>query len=137
MSDSVWPHTRQPTRLLCPWDSLGKNTGVGCQFLLQFIRWGPCNLVWLHLHLPHVSLSFLGLLANASHWGLWHLYCMSTVHGSFRDLRGSYRQFWSSFICDSLISGFFFLLQFVATLAVPSSVLLHLSPVNCGFMLEF
>ena len=35
MSDSVWPHRRQPTRLLCPWDSPGKNTGVGCHFLLQ------------------------------------------------------------------------------------------------------
>jgi len=35
MSDSVRPHLRQPTRLLCPWDSLGKNTGMGCQFLLQ------------------------------------------------------------------------------------------------------
>ena len=29
------PHRRQPTRLLCPWDSPGKNTGVGCHFLLQ------------------------------------------------------------------------------------------------------
>ena len=35
MSDSVWPHRRQPTRLPCPWNSLGKNTGVGCHFLLQ------------------------------------------------------------------------------------------------------
>ena len=35
MSDSVWPHWRQPTRLPCPWDSPGKNTGVGCHFLLQ------------------------------------------------------------------------------------------------------
>ena len=34
MSDSVQPHRWQPTRLLCPWDSLGKNTGVGCHFLL-------------------------------------------------------------------------------------------------------
>ena len=31
------PHRRQPTRLLCPWDSPGKNTGVGCHFLLQGI----------------------------------------------------------------------------------------------------
>ena len=31
MSDSVRPHRQQPTRLLCPWDSPGKNTGVGCQ----------------------------------------------------------------------------------------------------------
>ena len=35
MSDSVQPHRRQPTRLHCPWDSPGKNTGVGCHFLLQ------------------------------------------------------------------------------------------------------
>ena len=35
MSGSVWPHRWQPTRLPRPWDSLGKNTGVGCHFLLQ------------------------------------------------------------------------------------------------------
>ena len=35
MSDSVRPHRRQPNRLPCPWDSPGKNTGVGCHFLLQ------------------------------------------------------------------------------------------------------
>ena len=35
MSDSVWPHRRQPTRLPHPLDSPGKNTGVGCHFLLQ------------------------------------------------------------------------------------------------------
>ena len=33
-SDSLWPHG-QPARLLCPWDLPGKNTGVGCHFLLQ------------------------------------------------------------------------------------------------------
>ena len=38
MSYSVRPHRRQPTRLLCPWDSPGKNTGVGCHFLLQCIK---------------------------------------------------------------------------------------------------
>ena len=32
------PHRRQPTRLLCPWDSLDKNTGVGCHFLLQCMK---------------------------------------------------------------------------------------------------
>ena len=30
------PHGLEPTRLLCPWDFLGENTGVGCYFLL----WG-------------------------------------------------------------------------------------------------
>ena len=34
MSDSV-THRQQPTRLPRPWDSPGKNTGVGCHFLLQ------------------------------------------------------------------------------------------------------
>ena len=38
MSDSVRPHRRQPTRLLCPWDSPGKNTRVGCHFLLQYMK---------------------------------------------------------------------------------------------------
>ena len=38
MSDSVRPHRRQPTRLCCPWDSPGKNTGVGCHFLLQCMK---------------------------------------------------------------------------------------------------
>ena len=38
MSNSVRPHRRQPTRLLCPWDSPGKNTGVGCHFLLQCMK---------------------------------------------------------------------------------------------------
>ena len=32
------PHRRQPTRLPRPWDSPGKNTGVGCHFLLQCIK---------------------------------------------------------------------------------------------------
>ena len=38
MSDSVRPHRRQSTRLLHSWDSPGKNTGVGCRFLLQCMK---------------------------------------------------------------------------------------------------
>ena len=38
MSDSVRLHRWQPTRLPHPWDSPGKNTGVGCHFLLQCIK---------------------------------------------------------------------------------------------------
>ena len=38
MSDSVRPHRWQPTRLPRPWDSPGKNTGVGCHFLLQCMK---------------------------------------------------------------------------------------------------
>ena len=38
MSDSVRPHRWQPTRLCRPWHSPGKNTGVGCHFLLQCMK---------------------------------------------------------------------------------------------------
>ena len=38
MSNSVRPHRRQPTRLPHPWDSPGKNTGVGCHFHLQCMK---------------------------------------------------------------------------------------------------
>ena len=38
MSDSVQPQRRQPTRLPRPWDSPGKNTGVGCHFLLLCMK---------------------------------------------------------------------------------------------------
>ena len=38
VSDSVRPHRRQPTRLPRPWDSPGKNAGVGCHFLLQCMK---------------------------------------------------------------------------------------------------
>ena len=38
VSDSVRPHRRQPTRLPRPRDSPGKNTGVGCHFLLQCMK---------------------------------------------------------------------------------------------------
>ena len=37
VSNSLQPHGLQPARLLCPWNSPGKNTGVGCHSLLQRI----------------------------------------------------------------------------------------------------
>ena len=52
VSDSLQPHGLWPVRLLCPWDSSGKNTGVGCHALLQgiFLIQGmnPCLLRLLH-----------------------------------------------------------------------------------------
>ena len=47
MLDSLGTDGLQPTRLLCPWDSLGKNTGVGCHALLQGIF--PIQRSNLHL----------------------------------------------------------------------------------------
>ena len=49
MSDSLRTHGLYPTRFLCPWDFPGKNTGVGCHFLLQEIF--PTQ--GLNLGLPH------------------------------------------------------------------------------------
>ena len=45
-SDSVRPHRQQPTRLPRPWDSPGKNTGVGCHFLLQCMKVKSENEKW-------------------------------------------------------------------------------------------
>ena len=61
---TLQPHGLQPSRLLCPWDFSGKNTGVGCHVLLQKIfptqGMNP-HLLWL-LHLPvdPLPLSHLG-----------------------------------------------------------------------------
>ena len=59
VSDSLRPHGLQPTRLLCPWNFPGKNTGLGCHFLLQgiFPTQGPnlhisCVLHWQVDSLP-------------------------------------------------------------------------------------
>ena len=38
VADSLRPHGLQPTRFHCPWNSPGKNTGVGCHFLLQCMK---------------------------------------------------------------------------------------------------
>ena len=50
VSDSLRPHGLQPIMLLCPWDSPGKNTGVGCRLLFQaiFLTQGsnPCLPLW-------------------------------------------------------------------------------------------
>ena len=61
MSDSVRPHGLWPTRLLCPWDFPGKNTGVGCHFLLQgiFPTQGS-NLCPLYLQADSLPLSHQG-----------------------------------------------------------------------------
>ena len=65
MLDSVRPHRWQPTRLPRPWDSPGKNTGVGCHFLLQCVK----------VKLP----SHVRLLATP-----WTAVPGSSIHGIFQ-----------------------------------------------------
>ena len=61
MSDSLQLHGREPTRLLCPWDFPGKNTGLGCHFLLQGIfpiqGLNPCLLCLLYWQADSLLLS--------------------------------------------------------------------------------
>ena len=57
VSDSLWPlDCSPPGSSLCPWDSPGKNTGMGCHFLLQGIfltqELSPCVLHWQVDSLP-------------------------------------------------------------------------------------
>ena len=56
---SLWSYGLQPARLLCPWDSPGKNPGVGCHALLQEIfptqGSNPCLLHLLHWHVGSLS----------------------------------------------------------------------------------
>ena len=61
MFNSLWPHGLQPTRLLCSWNSPGKNTGVGSHCLLQgtFLTRGS------NLGLPHCR----QILYHLSHQG--------------------------------------------------------------------
>ena len=64
MSDSVRPHRPQPTRLPHPWDSPGKNTGVGCHFLLQCMKVNSLSRVrllatpWTAAHQAPPSMGF-------------------------------------------------------------------------------
>ena len=64
MFNSLWPHGLQPARLFCPWNVPGKNTGVGCHFLLQGIFWtqrlNPHLLSLLHWLENSLPLSHLG-----------------------------------------------------------------------------
>ena len=61
MPDSLRPHGLEPTRLLHPWDSLHKNIGVGCRFLLQeiFLTQGS-DLSLLHWQADSLPLSHQG-----------------------------------------------------------------------------
>ena len=76
VSISLQPYKLQPARLLCPWNFPGKNTGVGCHFLLEgnFPTQGlnPCLLCLLNWQADSLSLHSLGI-PNIS-WGNVKLY---------------------------------------------------------------
>ena len=57
VSHSLRPHGPQPTRLFCPWDFPGKNTRVGCHFLLQGLFFNP----WIEPSSPALQADSLPL----------------------------------------------------------------------------
>ena len=66
VSDSSVAHGLLPTRLLSPWNFPGKNTGVGCPFLLQgiFLTQGS-NLCLLHWQVDSLLLSHQGSMRDS------------------------------------------------------------------------
>ena len=100
ISNSLWPHGLSPTRLLCPWGSPGKNTGVGCHSLLQgiFLTHGSnqgllhCRQILYHLShkgspIIHILIHsliqlltqqlFIKPLQDARHWSSHSAYSMA------------------------------------------------------------
>ena len=100
VSDSVRPHGLQPTRLLCPWDSPGKNTGVGCQTLTKghihnwalFPLWLSCFI--LSGAISNCSLFFLSSILDTFQSGgliFWfHIFCLFILFMGF-----SPQEYWS------------------------------------------
>ena len=79
VSDSLWAYGLWPARLLCPWDSPGKNTGVACHALLQgiFLTQGsnPCLLCLLHWQVGSLPLALPGKPKNKDPEAQISLYC--------------------------------------------------------------
>ena len=70
--DSLQPHRLQPTRLLCPRDFPGKNTGVGCYFFLQEIfPTQGLNLGLLHCRQMPYHLSHQSILISRNTLKFW------------------------------------------------------------------
>ena len=90
VSDSLWPHGLQPARLLCPWNSLGKNTRMGSQSLLQgmFLTKGSnpglphCRRIPYHLSHQGSPRQQVNKVKKNFRAGLWPGWC-NQVSGSF------------------------------------------------------
>ena len=91
VSDSVRPHRGQPTRPRHPWDTPGKNTGVGCHFLLQCIKVKSKSEVTQSCPTPSdpMDCSLPGSCAHLKIWNIDHK--KNFFHSDLRPL-------WSSII---------------------------------------
>ena len=83
LSLCIWTVAEKSTRLLCPWDSPDKNTGVGCHALIQgtFSTQGS-NPGLLHWQADSLPLSHLGSLKNYAQREInisWHIHVILVV----------------------------------------------------------
>ena len=85
MSDSLQPHGLQPTWLLCPWGSPGKNTEMSCHFLLQNLPqpgFKPTSLV------SPAQWFLQGLKIFVRHWAFRNDHCCHSVEIPHQDNLG-------------------------------------------------
>ena len=92
MSSSLWPYGPQPTRLLCPWDSPGKNTGVGCHalqgiFPTQGLNQGLLHCWWIFYNLSHQGSPLYILAPPSPLWNSSSVFFPEKSHGQ-RSLTG-------------------------------------------------
>ena len=96
--DSVRPRGREPSRHLCPWDSPGNSTGVGCHALLQGIlptkgqTWVSCVGRQILYHLSHQGSPEISLeiskFMNQHSWAARRNTAMIQTHFSCKNLFG-------------------------------------------------
>ena len=95
LPDSLRPYGLEPARHLCPWDSLGKNTGVGCCTLLQGIfpaqGWNPCLLSLMHWQAGSLPLS-------PPVKPCLYIYLLPNQHSLLSDFKTSRKRCWFLFI---------------------------------------
>ena len=80
VSDFLQPHRLYPTRLLCPWDSPGKNIGVNCHALLQgtFLT-QESNMDILHCRRTLYHLSHQGSPHYNLDYPIWYYLCFNWI----------------------------------------------------------
>ena len=109
MSDSVRSHRQQPTRFHRPWDSPGKNTGVGCHFLLQCMKVKsesevaqscPTLSNTMDCSLPGSSIHGI-FQARVLEWGAI-AFSKDVFKSSYNDLKFMVQNF--NYVCTKLIS---------------------------------
>ena len=93
VSSCLWPHGLYPSRLLCPWNFPGKNTGVSCHFLLQGIQSNCIHHAIYQMPYELIHLMFVPFVQHLTS-------CLTSV-SSFAPLQSSWQHPVHSLILSS------------------------------------